>query len=316
MSAKALSSRAIIGRFYNTLSQDLGTSWIPRISMLFQSDQSSETYKWLGMVPQLRLWTGPRSAKGLWDNGIEIINYDYEATLKLSKNDRRRDKTGQVMVRVDEMAQRANTHWAKLISELIINGEDHVCYDGEYFFDTDHTEGNNSTSQDNDLSIDISGLSAAVHGAAATAPSAEEAMLVILRCIEAIVGFKDNENEPMNENAKNFLVMTPISLLSAFLGGAKAISFGNGSTNLISTSDFNVTVVPNARLTWTAQVAVFNTDGPTSPFIIQEEQPLTMAAVAEGSELEFSTGEHHYGVETSRGAGYGMWQKACLATMT
>jgi len=315
MSIQALSSRAIIGEFYRLLLLDAGAGWVPFVSMLFNSDQESEEYKWLGMVPAMREWIGGRDAKGFWDNGVTIKNKLYEATLTVLKRDLDRDKTGQTMIRIAELVQRTQSHWASLLSTLIINGESTDCYDGQYFFDTDHTEGNNSTSQSNDLSIDISALPAAVAGST-TVPSTEEMSLVILQCIQAIAGFKDNENEPMNENATNFLVMTPVSLYSAALGAATKMQVSGGTDNLLVGSGFNVKVVANARLTWTEQIAVFRSDGSVKPFIRQEESPVEFRAIAEGSELEFNEDKHNYGVRAQRNVGYGYWQHACLATMT
>src|SRR4051812_19004368 len=133
MSAQGLSSRAIIGSFYARLEQNPGLEWINGVSMRFQSDQPSETYKWLGQVPQMREWIGGRNPKGFRENGITIENKHYEATLEILVKEMRRDKTGQVMVRVNELADRTNDHWAKLLSTLILNGASTVCYDGQYF---------------------------------------------------------------------------------------------------------------------------------------------------------------------------------------
>lgn len=317
MGATSLSSRAIIGAFFNQLALNMGAGWIPKIGMYFKSNQESETYNWLGMVPQMREWVGPRSAKGFWENGLTITNKKYESTLEVDVVDLERDKTGQIMTRVREQAIRANAHWASLLSTLMISGEATTCYDGQYFFDTDHTEGNNTTSQSNDLSIDISALPAAVHGST-TAPSPQEMMLVILQCIMAMIGFKDNENEPLNEMAKEFLVMTPVPLYYSALAAVGAPVFGGGETNIIKAdgADFRVSVVANPRLTWTEQITVYRTDGNVKPFILQEEKPLTIKAVAEGSELEFNEDKHHYGIDARRNVGFGYWQHACMATMT
>ena len=109
-----------------------------------------------------------------------------EATLEVLVDDIRRDKTGQVMTRVRELAERANSHWASLLSALIIAGESTACYDGQYFFDTDHAEGDSGT-QDNDIGVDISALPAAVHGVV-TAPSVEEMQQSILKGIAQKIG--------------------------------------------------------------------------------------------------------------------------------
>jgi len=314
MGAETLSSRAIIGKFYATLAALAGASWVDKVSMLFESDQESETYKWLGMVPQMREWIAGRNAKGFRENGITITNKEYEATLEVLTKEIRRDKTGQVMVRINELARRTISHWASLLTTLMINGEAAVCYDGQYFFDTDHSEGDSGT-QNNDLSISISALPAAVHGSI-TLPSAEEMQQCILQAIAAILGFKDDQGEPFNEDASEFLVMVPTSL---WIPAKAAISMklvGYGESSQIDTSGFNIGVAANPRLTWTAQFAAYETGAMVKPFIRQEEQPITIDAVAEGSELEFNEKKHHYGVSASRNVGYGYWQKACLVTMT
>lgn len=94
MSAQGLSSRAIIGEFYRRLEQDMGNSWISQISMLFQSDQESETYRWLGQSPVMREWIGGRQAKGFRETGMTIFNKHFEATLEVLLNELRRDKNG------------------------------------------------------------------------------------------------------------------------------------------------------------------------------------------------------------------------------
>lgn len=317
MSAASLGSRAIIGEFYKTLEQDLGNSWIPSVSNYFTSDQDSETYKWLGMVPQMREWIGGRNAKGFRDNGITIENKHFEATLEVLVRELRRDKTGQVLVRVRELAQRANAHWAKLLSSLILNGASSVCYDGQYFFDTDHAEGDSGT-QSNSISVDISALPSAVHGST-TAPSVEEMQGSIMNAIQAIYGFKDDQGEPLNENARNFLVMVPPSLWQPAMSAVYTPLAGALQTSMDQIRMGGLTIIPvvNARLsTWTANLAVFRTDSEVKPFIRQEEESIQMKAIAEGSELEFKEDKHHYGLDSWRNVGYGIWQNACLVTMT
>ncbi len=315
MDQQGLSSRAIIGRFYQTLEAVLGASWVSRISMLFQSDQESETYKWLGMSPALREWIGGRNAKGLRENGITIDNKKYEATLEIDVDDLRRDKTGQILTRVDELADRVNEHWAKLLSTLLISAETAVCYDGEYFFDGDHSEGD-SGSQSNDLSVDISELPVEKHGST-TVPSVEEMELAILQAVQAIYGFKDDQGEPMNAMAKEFLLMVPVPFLSIALAACKNPVLTSGKTNTIANNqaEFNIIPVANPRLTWTTKLALFRTDGRAKPLIRQEEQEMEVTAIAEGSEEEFKHNRHLYGVKTLRNVGFGYWQHSCLVTL-
>jgi phage major head subunit gpT-like protein len=311
MATDVLSSRAIIGEFFKRLEQG-AAGWANDLSFPTMSDQAGEDYRWLGQSPAFREWIGGRHAKGLADQEFFIKNKPWESTLAISTDDLRRDKTGQIMVRVREMADRANAHWARLISQLIVAGPGADCYDGQYFFDTDHSEGDSGT-QSNDLSVDISALPVSNHGSV-TAPSPGELMHVILSGAQAILGFLDDQGEPMNENARDFRVMTPVSLWKAGLAAIGAPIVDSGDTNIITTADgFRFNLVANPRLTgWTDEIAVFRADGNVKPFIRQEEVPVQLDMKDE----EFEERRHLYGAYASGNAGYGYWQHACLVTMT
>lgn len=312
MGAQGLGSRAIIGEFYAALEQDLGMTWVPGVSNIFESDQASETYKWLGMVPSMREWVGGRHAKGFRENGLTIENLTFEATLEVLVDEIRRDKTGQVMARVRELAQRTNGHWAKLLSSALIAAESTVCYDGQFFFDTDHSEGESGV-QSNDITYDA---------VTTTAPTSGEMESAILKAIEQILSFVDDQGEPMNEEAREFNVMVPVPFMSAAAGaiGSEIIvdsstSRSNNIRTLGTLGGFQVNLSVNTRLSsWTTKFATFRTDAETKALIRQEEEGVTVSAIAEGSELEFKENKHEYGVKAIRNVGYGLWQRAALTT--
>jgi len=310
---KLLTSRAIIGEFYKRLEAATAASWVGETSMLFTSDQESETYQWLGQSPAMREWIGGRHAKGLSGEGITIRNKDFEATLEIPTKWMRRDKSGQIMVRVNELADRSVTHWQKLLSDLIASGDTATAYDGQYFFDTDHSEGDSGT-QSNKIDVDISALSASLHGST-TAPSPEELRGMVFAGVEKMLGYVDNEGEPMNEMARSFLVMVPTAWFTTAAAALRNPTLGSGESNLVGSLDgFNFALAVNPRLSWSDSLAVIRTDGSVAPFIRQEEDGVQVSAIAEGSELEFEKGVHHYGVHASRNVGFGYWQHAVKAT--
>lgn len=316
MDQSLLSSRAIRGMYYAALDVDTGMAWLDAVSNSFTSDQASETYNFLGQTPAMREWVGGRQAKGFSGQGVTIVNAHYEATIEFRRVDLRRDKTPQTRARMTEFAQRGVTHWASLISTLMLNGPSTVCYDGQYFFDTDHSEGS-SGSQSNDITVDISALPAAVHGTTA-APSVEEMQQAILLGIVQIMSFKDDRGEPMNENASSFLVVVPISLYyvaaQAVSQVATAALQQNLNPNLVS--GLSVAVRGNTRLTWTDSFALFRTDSPIKAFIRQQETAIEMKEKAEGSDFEFDNDAWQFGIDAWRGVGYGYWQRACYVTLT
>lgn len=311
-----ITERQVIGWFYMALAAGEGAPWINAISNYFTSDQASEEYAWLGMTPALREWVAGRNAKGFRENGLEIRNKHFEATIEVLVRDLRRDKTGQVMARINELARRANTHWASLLSTLIANGETNVCYDGQYFFDTDHEEGDSGT-QSNDINVDISALPVAT-GGSTTAPSVAEMQFAIAKSIQQIVSFVDDQGEPMNEDASRFLVMVPISFMNVALqAAATPVQVAETQSALQALKqNFAIDVVPNARLSWTEKFSTFRTDSAIKSLIRQEEEGPGMKVKGYGSEFEFDNDAHQYGIDTWRNVGYGYWQNACLVTLT
>ena len=319
MGTKSLTSRGIEGRFFARLRQAMAANFVSQLAWLnTNTDQETETYRWLGQSPAMREWIGKRQAKGFNDFEYIIKNKKYEATLQIALEDIQRDKTGQIMVRVNEMARRAAVHPWKLIADLIFKGSSTVCYDGQFFFDTDHSEGDSGT-QSNDIAVDISALPASQHGSV-TAPSTEEMSLVILQAISQMIGFRDDQGEPMNEDAREFLVVGPTSLNTQMLASVTKPSLSGGETNALVASGYKVDVLATPRLSpvtapWTDEIAVFRTDADMKPFILQEEKPLSLKTQGEGSRIEFDEDKWEFGIDTRRNAGYGLWQYGVLATM-
>ncbi len=312
MGAEILSSRAIMGMYFLALELGSQIKWVNAISNAtpYPSDQETEEYGWLGQVPGMREWVGGRHAKGLSDQSYKIRNKKYESTIQFLLNELRRDKTGQIQTRINEHVNRADSHWAELLTALLVAGESQVCYDGQYFFDTDHTEGESGT-QSNLLSIDIS---------TPTAPTSAEMANAIFKAVQQIMGFKDDQGKSMNSVAREFLVLTPTTFMqstSSALSDTTIVDGGTSRTNtLASAKRFSVDFDVNPDLSWTDSFVVVRSDSQVPPLIRQEEDAVEVAAKAEGSEFEFDYDAHQYGLRAQRAAGYGFWQFACKVKFT
>ncbi|MDR7220352.1 Mu-like prophage major head subunit gpT family protein [Aminobacter aminovorans] len=282
--------------------------WVMALAMRVTSDQASEDYAWLGASPALREFIGGRTPAELRENSFSISNKDFEGSITIKSKDMRRDKLGVISVRVNQLADRANDHPAKLMSALIVNGESTPCYDGQYFFDTDHVEGESGTLS-NDINFDV---------ATPTAPTDDEFAEAILAGIQAMYGFKDDRGEPINQSATEFTVMVPVPFMGAALK-ASAILLGNGgktATLAALKGQININIVINPRLPWTTKFGIFRTDEAAKAFILQEEQIPDVIALGEGSEYEQLNKEQLFGVDWTGNVGYGYWQFACLVTLT
>ena len=135
----------------------------------------------------------------------------------------------------------------------------------------------------------------------------------ILQCITQIGGFVDDQGEPMNENASNFLVMVNPGLWPAAVAATNLITTGAMVQNVNPNTLPGMSVVPvsNTRITDTDAIYVFRTDSAIKPLIRQSEMESVLKSKAEGSEFEFDNDAWQFGIDSWRTTGYGYWQHAC-----
>ena len=108
------------------------------IAMTVPSGSRDETYGWLGSFPAMREGLGPRNVQNLVANGFTIQNRKFESTLEILREELADDKLGLFKPMFAEMGQAAVRHPEELIFGLLASGFTQTCYDGQFFFDTDH----------------------------------------------------------------------------------------------------------------------------------------------------------------------------------
>ncbi len=279
-------------RFNNTTThfQDLATR-IP-------STSDTETYRWLGTVPKMREWGTGRLAKGLRTESYSVENLKYEATIEVDRDEISDDQTGQIRVRVAELAQRAATHKDYLISQLLINGETsgYNSYDGVSFFNDAHVSGA-SSNQDNLLDYDVS---------APDTPTVEEFKGALKQAISQMLGFKDDQGEPMLISATGLVCVVPPPMYFTALEAINATLINN-TTNVLE-GVARVTSLP--WLTDVSKWYLLKTDGVVRPFIFQDREPTEFGSLTEGTEEGFKREKFLFGVRARYRMTYGYWQYA------
>ncbi len=124
----------------------------PRLAMKVNSKHREETYGWMEKLPQLREWVGDRVVHGVATSGYTLRNRTFELTIAVDREDIEDDTYGIHTPLFAEMGQSAAEHPDKLLFELLASGFSTTCYDGQFFFDTDHplaTEGQTTTTVSN-----------------------------------------------------------------------------------------------------------------------------------------------------------------------
>lgn len=108
------------------------------IAMEVKSESKDETYTWLGRFPTFREWAGSRVIQNLESHAYTIRNKSFESTVGVSRDDIEDDNIGIFAPLFSQMGREASIHPDRLAYDLLKRGFTEKCYDGQYFFDTDH----------------------------------------------------------------------------------------------------------------------------------------------------------------------------------
>lgn len=109
-----------------------------KIATRVPSSTASEEYAWLGAFPGMREWIGERQIKNLAQHGYTIKNRKFEMTVSVPRTSIEDDQFGIYAPMMQEMGRAASEHPDTLVYGILKNGFATDCYDGQFFFDTDH----------------------------------------------------------------------------------------------------------------------------------------------------------------------------------
>jgi len=109
-----------------------------QVAMEIPSSQSQEQYAWLGSTTRFREWMGDRVIQNLKSHDFTIKNKSYENTVGIDRDHIEDDTYGVYTPMFSQLGQDARNHPDELIFALMAAGFSTNCYDGQYFFDTDH----------------------------------------------------------------------------------------------------------------------------------------------------------------------------------
>ena len=122
---------------YDSAFGKVDTDW-QKLAMIVNSTSADMKYGWLGKTTKFREWIGERVYQNLKSHDFTIKNKDFENTVTVDRNEIKDDNLGQYSVWFSQLGQDAGNHPAELLYKLIKDGFTSLCYDGQYFFDTDH----------------------------------------------------------------------------------------------------------------------------------------------------------------------------------
>lgn len=122
--------------FQNGLSQ--ASSMHARVATVVPASTKEQKYGWLGKIPNVREWIGPRAVQNLQQHDYSIKEKALELTLAVDKDDIETDNLGIYTPLFTEMGMSTGAQWDLMVFAQLKAGFSTNCYDGQFFFDTDH----------------------------------------------------------------------------------------------------------------------------------------------------------------------------------
>lgn len=126
--------------FRTTFQGGLGqaSTMYSRIATVVPAATKEVKYGMLGKIPNVREWIGPRAVQNLQQHDYAIKEKPWELTISVDADDIETDNLGIYTPMFTEMGMSTGAHWDMLTFGTLKAGFTTKCYDGQYYFDTDH----------------------------------------------------------------------------------------------------------------------------------------------------------------------------------
>jgi len=122
---------------FNKALNNTASHW-EKVAMRVVAVTAEENYSWLTGMPGIREWIGDRLILQLGATRYVVENRDFELTISIRRNHIEDDQYGIYAPCIEQMGLETKRHPDELVFGLLKNGFTKKCYDGQYFFDTDH----------------------------------------------------------------------------------------------------------------------------------------------------------------------------------
>jgi len=114
------------------------TSHYEKVAMRVPSSTREMQYAWLGAMPGIREWIGGRIIHNLSTSKYVVENRKFESTVSVERTVIEDDQYGIFGPIFEKMGADTARHPDELTFGLLESGFDTACFDGQYFFDSDH----------------------------------------------------------------------------------------------------------------------------------------------------------------------------------
>jgi len=265
-------------------------------AMLVPSGSGQNDYTWLSNFPKMRKWIGDKVIKALEAFKYTVVNDDWEATVEVDRNDIEDDNLGIYAPQAQMAGYSARQLPDEIVSDLKNNAFANTCYDGQYFYDTDHSVAGASVSNKGTAALSAATAAAATasYGAART----------------AIMSVKDDEGRPLG------LVPDVLEVPPALeITGKRLVEMDRLTDDSPNPYKGTARLVVNPRLTSATAWFLHCTSMPVKPFVYQERKaPNFVEQTDAQNDNVFMRKKFRFGAEARAAGGYAFWQMSYGST--
>jgi phage major head subunit gpT-like protein len=275
---------------------DAAPSQWEKTAMKVPSGSSQNDYAWLSKFPKMRKWIGDKAIKTLEAFKYTVVNDDFEGTVEVDRNDIEDDNLGIYKGQAELAGYSAKQLPDEIVTELKDNAFTNKCYDGQYFYDTDHPVAGVSVSNKGTAALSAASiaLAKASYGAART----------------ALMSVKDDEGRPLGL-IPNVLEVPPALEET----GRMLVTFDKLEDDKPNPYKGTAELVVNQRLTSTTAWFLHCTSMPVKPFIYQERKaPVFVEQTNPEADDVFNRKKFKFGAEARAAGGYAFWQMSFGST--
>lgn len=287
--------------FFQNLVDPKGLDLVRRAVTVAPSNSSQEQYNWLYRLGSVREWLGPRVLNRFKAYGYTIVNKKWENSLEVGRDDISDDKLGQYVPQIQTMAGDMNEHYLKLMTALMEAGFASTCYDGQYFFDTDHPVGDGQT--------------AAV---VSNTDTMEFSLTALKAAFNNLPNLRDDRGSPLGIYYDTLIIHPTHRFTVMKLNEAEAfIHTGDTSVDFNDARGLIQNVVYNEYISDSDKWFLIDSRKALKPFVLQiRERPQWAAVTDPDDSYVFNTDNFLFGTKARHNAGYLLWQLAYGSTGT
>lgn len=249
-----------------------------------------------GQLARMRKWLGERVVQNLNAQDFKFTIDDYEATVEVDRNDIEDDQLNIYEPQIRDLGTQAGYLWDDLVSDADAAGETTLCYDGQYFYDTDHP-------------VDLANTGAGTQSNLFTGRALTAANYEYVRTQGAAL--KGPDGRVLRVKYDTLVVGPALEVTAKKIVASPVLYNGSAPETNVLTGTANVIVLPEITdSSW----RVMSLNNPLKPFILVKRKEASLVRKDQANdESVFWRKKYHYGIDARGGVTYGPWWTALKA---